>query len=103
MIKPVKSMIDLDELVRREVSVMAVSGWRLYQRWPGGADFTTGGNGSGISTGVHLILLVLTFGLWLPIMIVVELASSGGAKFCRLTFTPEGEPRYQTIKRRDTR
>jgi len=90
---------DLNELVRREVQVMAAAGWRLHQRGPDGAVFTSGATGSGISAGVHLILLVLTVGLWLPFLIIVELASSGGARYCQLTFGPEGEPRYVTIKR----
>lgn len=78
---------------------MTAAGWRLHRRWSSGADFIAPGTGSGISTGVHLILLVLTLGLWLPVMIVVELASSGGARYCRLTFSTEGEPRYAPIKR----
>lgn len=78
---------------------MTAAGWRLYRREPNGAVFTSGGSGSGISTGVHLILLVLTAGLWLPIMIVVELASSGGARYSRLTFDPDGRPVYEPTKR----
>jgi hypothetical protein len=88
-----------EELILREVQFMAASGWTLYQRRRDGADFVQPGTGSGISTGVHVILLVLTFGLWLPIMLVVELASSGGARYCRLTFDPWGDPRYDTIKK----
>lgn len=90
---------DRDALFYREVQIMAASGWRLYRRWPGGADFISGGSGSGISAGVHMILLVLTLGLWLPIMIVVELASSGGVKFCRLTFDDRGRPQYEPTKK----
>lgn len=78
---------------------MTAAGWRLLRRTPEGAIFTSGGSGSGISAGVHLILLVLTLGLWLPFLVIVELASSGGARFCRLTFGAEGEPWYQLIKR----
>lgn len=85
--------------ILREVQMMTAAGWALYRREPDGAVFTSGGSGSGISTGVHLILLVLTFGLWLPVMILVELASSGGARFCRLTFTPDGSPVYEAIKK----
>jgi hypothetical protein len=85
--------------ILREVQMMTAAGWALYRREPDGAVFTSGGSGSGISTGVHLILLVLTFGLWLPVMIVVELASSGGARFCRLTFAPDGSPVYEPTKR----
>ena len=88
-----------DDRILHEVQFMMASGWRLYQRHADGADFASGSAGSGISTGVHLILLVITFGLWLPIMIVVELASMSRTKFCRLTFGPEGEPRYEPIKR----
>ena len=85
--------------ILREIQIMAAAGWRLHSRWSGGADFIAPGTGSGISTGVHLILLVLTLGAWFPVMIVVELASSGGARYCRLTFSAEGEPRYETIKK----
>lgn len=78
---------------------MTAAGWRLHRRTPEGAVFTSGATGSGISAGVHLILLVLTVGLWLPFLIIVELASSGGARYCQLTFSPEGEPQYERIKR----
>lgn len=88
-----------DDRLLREIQIMAAAGWSLYQRHADGADFVVPGSGSGVSTGVHLILLVLTFGLWLPVMVIVELASSGRPKFCRLSFTPEGEPRYTPIKR----
>jgi hypothetical protein len=88
-----------DDRLLQEVQLMAASGWALYARRADGADFVQHGSGSGISAGVHLILLVLTLGLWLPFLVIVELASSGGSRFCRLTFTPEGEPRYSTIKR----
>lgn len=90
---------DRDALLYREVQVMAASGWRLHRRWPGGADFMSGGSGSGISAGVHIILILLTFGLWLPVMVIVEMASSGGVKFCRLTFDDWGRPQYELIKR----
>jgi hypothetical protein len=85
--------------ILREIQLMAANGWRLHSRWSGGADFIAPGTGSGISTGVHLILLVLTLGLWLPVGVLVELASSGGARYCRLTFDPWGDPRYETIKK----
>ena len=90
---------DREGALLREVQIMAAAGWRLHRRWPDGADFTSGGSGSGISTSAHLILIILTLGLWLPVMIVVELASSGGARYCRLTFTPEGQARYEPMKR----
>ena len=96
---PAKSKIDLEDRILREVQMMAASGWRLYQRRADGADFISDGSGSGISAGVHLILLVLTIGLWLPVMIVVELASSSRPKFCRLSFDPWGDPRYESIKK----
>lgn len=92
-------MYDRDGAVLREVQMMTASGWRLYQRDADGVDFVIGSSGSGISVGVHLVLIVLTFGLWLPIMIVVEMASSGGQRFCRLTFDPWGYPRYEPIKK----
>jgi hypothetical protein len=85
--------------ILREIQIMAAAGWRLHRRWPDGADFTSGGSGSGISAGVHLILLVLTIGLWLPFLIVVEMASSSRPKFCRLSFDPWGDPRYESIKK----
>lgn len=88
-----------EDRLLREVQIMAASGWRLHRRALDSAVFVTGGSDSGISTGVHLILLVLTLGLWLPIMIVVELASSGGARYCQLTFSPDGSPVYHPIKR----
>jgi hypothetical protein len=88
-----------EDRLLREVQLMTAAGWRLHRREPDGAIFASGGSGSGISTGVHLILLVLTVGLWLPIMILVELASSGGTRYTRLTFSAEGEPRYEPIKR----
>lgn len=78
---------------------MGASGWTLYERRPDGAVFTKAGSDSGISTGVHLILLVLTLGFWLPILVVVELASSGRAAFCELVFDSQGDVWYQPIKR----
>lgn len=90
---------DLDEMVRHEIQVMAAAGWRLYQRHADGADFTSGSSGSGISGGVHLILLVITAGLWFPIMVLVELLSPGGVKFYRLTFDDLGQPRYEKIRK----
>jgi hypothetical protein len=90
---------DREGALLREIQIMAASGWRLHQRWPGGADFASGSADSGVSTGVHLILLVLTLGLWLPVMILVELASPSRITYCRLTFDDRGEPRYQSIGR----
>lgn len=78
---------------------MIASGWRLHRREPNGAVFISGDSGSGISAGVHLILLLLTFGLWLPVMIIVETASSGKGRLCRLTFDNDGCPRYETIRK----
>jgi hypothetical protein len=88
-----------EDRLLQEVQLMTASGWRLYRRTPEGAIFTSGGSGSGISAGVHLILLVLTLGLWLPFLVIVELASSGGARYCRLTFAPDGSPVYEPVKR----
>lgn len=85
--------------ILREVHLMTAAGWRLHRREPNGAVFVSGGSGSGISAGVHLILLVLTLGLWLPFLVIVELASSGGSRYCRLTFAPDGHPVYETIKK----
>lgn len=90
---------DLDGRLLREVQLMSAAGWQLYRREQDGAVFTAGSAGSGVSTGAHLLLLVLTLGLWLPLMIVVELASMGRVRFCRLTFDPWGDPRYEPIKR----
>jgi hypothetical protein len=88
-----------DDRLLREVHFMIASGWALYARRADGADFVQRGSGSGISAGVHLVLLVITLGLWLPFLILVEVASSGGARYARLTFTPEGQPRYEMIKK----
>lgn len=88
-----------EDRLLQEVQLMAAAGWRLYRREPDGAVFASGGSGSGISAGVHLILLVLTLGLWLPFLVIVELASSGGARYSRLTFTPDGRPVYEPTKR----
>jgi hypothetical protein len=93
------AMTDQDDRLLREIQMMSAAGWRLHQRWPGGADFIQDAPGSGISGGMHILLLVLTLGCWLPVLILVELVSFSRPKLCRLTFTPEGEPRYATIKR----
>lgn len=92
------TMSDLDDKVWREIQMMTAAGWMLYLRHADGVYFTSVPSGSGVSTGVHLILLVITLGFWFPIMVVVELTSSH-PKFCRLTFDELGQPQYQPIKR----
>lgn len=88
-----------DDRLLHEVQIMAAAGWRLYQRRADGADFASGSADSGISTGMHLVLLVITFGAWLPFLILIELASRSRTKFCRLSFDDQGLARYEPIKR----
>lgn len=86
----------VEDRIWREVQMMTAAGWTLYQRHPYGADFTH--SAEGISAGVHVLLLVLTAGLWLPFLIIMEVVSSFQVEFYRMTMRPEG-PRYEKINR----
>jgi hypothetical protein len=87
------------QLILQEIRIMTAAGWRLYRHGPDGAIFVSGSSGSGISAGVHLVLLVLTLGLWFPFLVIVELAGSSRPVYCRLTFDPYGQPTYEMLKR----
>lgn len=89
---------ELEDRLVAQVQLMAAGGWQLYRRELDGAVFVTATQGSGISGAAHAVLLVITFGLWLPILIMVELFAAR-AKFCRLTFDANGEARYEPTKR----
>ncbi len=85
---------DIDALVYRQIQIMQAAGWTLERHWPGGADFVSR-ESSSISVGVHLLLVLFTVGLWLPVMVIMELASSG-TKRTRLTIDENGQPQYTT-------
>lgn len=87
------------EILYREVQMMQASGWTLLQRWPGGADFQSVSSG-GFPGWAHVLLLLLTVGLWLFVMIPMLLFSDAGThKWCRLTIDEHGQPQYQEIGR----
>lgn len=89
--------IDVEDKVWREIQVMTRSGWQLYGRFPGGADFVNR-SGSGISGAMHVILILLTLGLWIPVMILIELIHNARpAKFMRVTIDQNGLPVYKEI------
>lgn len=99
---PQRPAPDLDDLLWREVQMMQAAGWTLHQRWPGGADFSSVTKG-GFPIWAHLLLVVLTLGVWLPFMLLIELTSSAGKhKFCRLAFNEHGQPTYAEIGRPQT-
>jgi hypothetical protein len=85
---------NLEDAFFREVQMMQAAGWTLHQRWPGGADFHSVSK-PGISLGIHILLLVLTCGLWLLAWIPIALFSGNQNKWCRLTFDEYGRPQYQ--------
>jgi hypothetical protein len=84
--------IDVDALVYRQIMMMQAAGWTLERHWPGGADFVSRGTAS-VSFGMHLLLCLFTCGLWLPVMIIMEVARPN-AKRCRLTIDENGQPQY---------
>lgn len=90
--RPVLSIREIDEIVFRQVQYTQAAGWKLERAWPGGADFVSREQSS-ISLGVHLLLCVLTVGLWIPVMIFMELNSSGMRR-TRLAVSPTGEVTY---------
>lgn len=83
---------DMQEILAREIGMMQAAGWRLERRWARGADFVSTSKSS-VSLGAHLILCLFTLGLWIPVMIVMELANSG-VKRCRLTLDIDGKAQY---------
>jgi hypothetical protein len=92
------NIVTQDDILR-EVQMMTAAGWALYRREPDGAVFTSGSRGSGIPGWLHVVLIVLSSGIWIIPMIVIELFMSDNRKFCRLTFDPWGDPRYEPIKK----
>lgn len=90
---------DRDGAILREIHLMTSNGWVLRERRSDGADFATVPRGSGVSTGAHLVLIVLTFGLWIPFAVIVEVAAMNRTRFCRLTFDSQGRAQYERIKR----
>lgn len=92
--REVKPTFDVDEIVYRQVAMMQAAGWMLERHWRGGADFVSR-ESSSISLGVHLLLVLFTLGLWLPIMVIMELSSSG-VKRTRLTIDEHGQPLYSS-------
>lgn len=89
--------MDNNEILYREISLMVANGWTVQARWENGADFVSDTKSS-ISVGVHILLVLITFGIWLPIMLIMEfLNSSNGLKRCRLT-VEQGVPRYQNLQ-----
>lgn len=84
--------VDVEQIVWRQIQMMQMSGWRLERAWPGGADFMSQSQPA-ISTGVNLILCVLTLGLWIPVFLIME-ASRPGPKHCRLTVDENGQAQY---------
>lgn len=91
--------VDIEGVIYQQIQMMQAAGWRLHQRWPGGADFTSVTPPT-ISTGVHIILTVFTLGTWLLIWVLLELFGSGGdQKWCRLIVDERGQPQYSEIGR----
>lgn len=83
---------DVDAVVFRQIQIMQAAGWTMERTWPGGADFISRGQSS-ISIGMHLLLCVLTLGLWFPVMVIME-ASVPGAKRCRMIVDENGLPQF---------
>jgi hypothetical protein len=78
---------------------MQASGWTLMQRWQYGATFHLVVPG-GFPAWAHVLLILLTVGVWLPFMILINATTNGGKQqWCRLTFDDSGQPKYETIKR----
>jgi hypothetical protein len=96
---PAAPTVNIEDIIWRQIQTMQAQGWTLYQRWPGGADFTSTTPPT-ISTGVHLILSIFTLGAWLIIWVLMEIFGGGGSqKWCRLTVDEQGQPHYASIGR----
>lgn len=96
---PPPSARSLEDLLWREVQMMTASGWTLLQRWPGGATFHSVTSG-GFPMWAHMVLLVLTVGVWLPFFFLIEATSRAGKQqWVRLTFDAQGQPVYQQVDR----
>jgi len=79
--------------------MMSASGWTLLHRWHSGAIFHSVTKG-GFPMWAHMILLVITLGVWLPFFVLIEIFSkSGTQRWCELRFDDHGQPKYQTIDR----
>jgi hypothetical protein len=94
------SPVDIQGILLREIQMMTMSGWRVEQRWQSGADFisTSGENAGGISLGVHILLMILTLGLWIPVWIMMEMfGNHGHVRRTRLIIDETGQTQYGEV------
>lgn len=93
------STLSVEDRLWREIQMMNAQGWTLVQRWENGANFQSVTKG-GFPMWAHVMLLLFTVLLWLPVMIVIELFSSSGKhRWCRLVIDEYGRANYQEVDR----